>query len=370
MTLPVGRRAKTTAASPVEHRSFGVMAGADPRSTTCGVDLGTVVDGLPPLVMTPCRASTRSAGLAACGRALARWLLRCAAVLVAVGALCFAMTEALPGDTAQRVAAARYGAENLTTASVEGIRGDLGLDRPWAPRFAVWLGMLFQGDVGVSAVTARPVWTDIGPPLRRTMMLAVIAWPASILFGVVLGVVLARSRAGLAAAQLLGAVAAGLPSYVTGILLGSVFAIALGWLPVAGYGSASHLVLPAITLTLVAGLRLVLVTARAAHDASQHPSIGFARMKGLPETEVAAFHILPLAAPPVIAYAFIGLAFLLEGAAVVETVFAYPGIGSALVDAVLARDVPVIQGATIAIAILVVTANSLADGIARFGVAR
>ena len=116
--------------------------------------------------------------------------------------------------------------------------------------------------------------------------------------------------------------------------------------------------LPAATLILLGGLRLALVTARAAFSAGQHPSIGFARMKGLPGREVALLHVLPLAAPVVVDYAFVSLAVLLEGAAVIETVFAYPGVGRMLLDASLFGDVALIEAATL-VALFVATATQL-----------
>lgn len=277
-----------------------------------------------------------------------------------MAALCFAMQEALPGDMAFRIAAARYDAERVTAAATEEVRRDLGLDQPAWRRFARWLGAAATGELGRSAVSGRPVTEVIGPPLARTGLLVAATWPAAAVLGVAMGSLLSRSRRGVSAANALGALAAGTPSYVLGLALGSVFAIRLGWLPVAGYGGAAHLVLPAATLAALGGTRLALVTARAAAAAAGHPSVAFARMKAVGPGRVAALHVLPLAAPAIVGYAFVSLAFLLEGAAVIETVFAYPGLGRLLVDAVQARDVPVVQGAAAIIALLVVTARAIA----------
>ncbi len=297
-------------------------------------------------------------------RRLGRWLLRCVATVLVVSVLSFLMADALPDDMAYRVAAARYNADRVDAGVTARVRQELGLDLPAGVRLERWLFQLVRFDLGRSVVTGVPVRDELDAPLVRSLILVGAAWPLAVLLGVSAGLLLGRSRRGVAIAQAAGAVAAGTPSYVLGLALGLVFAIRLGWLPVAGYGSAAYVVLPAATLILLGGLRLALVTARAAFSAGQHPSIGFARMKGLPGREVALLHVLPLAAPVVVAYAFVSLAVLLEGAAVIETVFAYPGVGRRLVDAVQARDVPVIQGAGIAIALLVTTANSLADAVA------
>ncbi len=297
-------------------------------------------------------------------RRLGRWLFRCAVTVLVVSVLSFLMADALPGDMAYRVAAARYSADRVDANVTERVRQELGLDLPVAIRLERWLMQLLRFDLGRSAVTGVPVADELGSPLARSLVLVGAAWPLVVLVGVSMGLVLGRGRRGVAFAQVAGAVAAGTPSFVAGLALGLVFAIRLGWFPVAGYGSAVYVVLPAATLVLLGSPRLALVTARAAFSAERHPSIAFARMKGVPAHEVALLHILPLAAPAVVAYAFLSLAFLLEGVAVVETVFAYPGIGRRLVDAVQARDVPVIQGAGIAIALLVTTANSMADAAA------
>jgi peptide/nickel transport system permease protein len=293
-----------------------------------------------------------------------RWAVGMATAVLMVATIAFTMTEMLPGDAAFQVAAARYDAERVTPETAREVRRELGLDdaAPW--RFARWFAAVAMGEFGRSTVTDQPVWTVMSAPLGRTLLMAGIAWPASLVLGISLGAWLGLSRRGLAVAHGLGALAAGTPSYVVGFMLGAVFAIELGWLPVAGYGHAAHLVLPSATLALLGGLRLSLVTARAVATAQSDPSIAFARMKAVGRFRVLVLHNLPLAAPVMVAYAFLSLAFMLEGAAIVETVFAYPGLGRLLVDAVRARDVPMIQGAAVVIAVGVVTANTAADALA------
>ena len=293
-----------------------------------------------------------------------RWASGAAVAVLMVATIAFVMTEMLPGNTAFQVAAARYDAERVTPETVRDVRHELRLDDDAVRRFARWFAAIATGEFGRSTVTDQPVWAKMAAPLMRTLLMAAVAWPSSLVLGVTLGAWLGLSRRGLAAANALGALAAGTPSYVVGFVLGAVFAIALGWLPVAGHGDVAHLVLPAATLALLGGLRLSLVTARAVAAARSDPSIAFARMKAVDRFRILVLHNLPLAAPVIVAYSFLGLAFMLEGATVVETVFAYPGLGRLLIDAVRARDVPVIQGAAVVIAIGVVTANTLADALA------
>lgn len=293
-----------------------------------------------------------------------RFALRALFTCLVLASLSFAMAEALPGDAAMRVAVARYDAEAATPETAAQVRAELGLDRPAATRLLAWLAALAQGEFGRSMVSSVPVVEAVATPVARSVALVAGAWPVTLLVGLLLGVALSRSRAGLALAQALGALAAGTPSYVLGLLLGLALAIQLHLLPVAGHGTPAHLVLPALTLGLLGGMRLALVTAAACAAAAAHPSVAFARMKGHAEPAVLAGHVLPLAAAPVLGFAFVGLAGLLEGAAVIETVFAYPGMGKQLVDAVLARDVPVIQALALTIGLLVVTCNALAETLA------
>jgi peptide/nickel transport system permease protein len=286
------------------------------------------------------------------------------AVAALVSALTFWMTQLLPGNEAFRVAAARYDAERLTSETTERVRNELGLDAPGSRRLLRWMAALATGGLGRSAVTEIGVARTIAAPLGRTLLLVGVAWPLLLVLGVAAGAAMARSSAGMAVATAAGALASGVPSYVLGLGLAGVFAIGLRWLPAGGYGGGAHLALPAATLALLGGMRLAVVTARACATAAADPSVGFARMKAVGPIAVTVLHILPLAAPAVIAYAFVSLALLLEGAAVIETVFAYPGIGRLMVDAVQTRDIPVVQGAALVVGVMVVSANSAADALA------
>lgn len=295
----------------------------------------------------------------------AHWLSRAFGVLLFVSLITFVMLESLPGDLAFKVSAARYDLDRITPAVVESVEGELGFDRGPGERYLLWLRTLLAGDLGRSAVSNMTVWETIELPLQRTLALVALSWPLMILIGVTLGAWLGRTQRGLVVAQILGAAASSIPTFVMGLVLVLIFSISLNLLPSAGYGGLSYLILPVATLSLRGAGRVALVTAVSTREAAQHPSVEFARIKGLPEHEVTARHVIPLSAPPIIAVAFFCLAGLLVGVTVVEIVFAYPGIGKLLVDSVMAGDVPVVQGITLTIAMLILASNAIGDLLVR-----
>lgn len=296
-------------------------------------------------------------------RTLGARLLQAALVALAVGVACFLMVRLLPGDMAYRVAAGRYGMDHVNTAAAEAVRAELGLDRPWWQQLGAWLGDLARFDLGVSLVSGDRVVEELAVYLGHTLLLSVAALVMSALVGPPLGVLLAlrpgsvADRAGMAA----GAVLRAVPAFVIGLVLMLVFAVRLGWLPAAGVGGWQEVVLPAATLAI----GLAAVSSRVARDAmvavARAPYLGFARTKGLPEGAVIRRHALRNAAVPVAAYLGIQLVTLVEGMVIVETLFAWPGIGHALVHAVVARDVPMVQGTALAMGLIFVALNAVVD---------
>lgn len=294
------------------------------------------------------------------------WLSRALGVALVVSLITFFMLESLPGDLAFKVAAARYGIEHLSPEVVGDVRTQLGLERGLAERYLHWLTALVTGDFGRSTVSGLSVWESIQGPLGRTLLLVALSWPLMIVCGLGLGAFLGRSPQGFFLAQVLGATISSVPTFVMALLLVLVFSVYMNALPAGGYGGLTYLILPVATLALRGAARIALVTAVSTREAAENPSVEFARIKGLPEREVILYHVLPLAAPPLVAMIFISLAGLFAGVAVVEIVFAYPGIGSLLVDSVTAGDVPVVQGITVVIALLILTSNSIADELVRY----
>jgi peptide/nickel transport system permease protein len=287
------------------------------------------------------------------------------ALLVAllVGALCFALTRALPGDMALRIAAGRYGADLVSAQAAELVRAELGLDGPWWRQFGAWLGALARFDLGRSLVTGEPVIEEVAHQLGHSLWLALAALTIATLIGPPLGVLFglrAGSRldmAGLAGAALLRAV----PAFVFGVALMLLFGVVLGWLPPAGFGGWREMALPATALALGLAAMSSRVTRDSVAAVAAAPHFAFARAKGLSEWQAARRHGLRNAAAPVVAYLAVQLIYLVEGVVVVETLFAYPGIGHALVHAVVDRDVPMLQGTALAMGLAFVAVNALVD---------
>jgi peptide/nickel transport system permease protein len=294
---------------------------------------------------------------------LAARLAQAALVALAVGLACFLMVHLLPGDMAYRVAAGRYGMDHVSTAAAEAVRAELGLDRPWWTQLGLWLADLARLDLGVSLVSGERVVDELALYLGHTLLLAVSALVLSALVGPPLGVLLALRPDSVAdrAGQAIGAVLRAVPAFVIGLALMLVFAVNLGWLPAAGVGGWREVVLPAATLAV----GLAAVSSRVARDAvvavAHAPYLAFARTKGLPEGAVIRRHALRNAAVPVTAYLGVQLVTLVEGVVIVETLFAWPGIGHALVHAVVARDVPMVQGTALAMGLMFVALNAAVD---------
>jgi peptide/nickel transport system permease protein len=262
-----------------------------------------------------------------------------------------------------RVAAGRYGIDLVSGAAADAVRAELGLDRPWWDQLGAWLAGLARLDLGVSLVSGDPVIEELNVYLGHTLLLAVAALLLSLLVGPPLGAWLgaragsAADRIGLVASALLRA----LPAFVLGIGLMLVFAVGLGWLPAAGVGGWEEVVLPAVTLALGLAAVSSRVTRDAVAAALHAPAAEFARQKGLPEGAVRRRHVWRNATVPVLAYLGVQLVALVEGVVIVETLFAWPGIGHALVHAVVARDVPMVQGTALVLGLLFVALNALVD---------
>lgn len=290
-------------------------------------------------------------------------LIQALLVALIVGALGFALMAALPGDQAFRLAAARYGPDMGDAAAAALVRQELGLDRPLALQFLDWVGRLLRLDLGHSLVTGAPVLEELTTQLGYTLALAGIALPLSALLGLPLGL-LAGLRPGgpmdritLGLSVLLRAV----PAYALGLVLVTVFSIRFGWFPPAGFEGWREFVLPSLTLAL----GLAALSARVMRDSvssvAASPFMAFARWKGLPERAVVLRHGVRNAAIPVVALLGLQLIGLVEGLIIVESLFSWPGIGHALVHAIFARDVPVVQGAALAMGLVFVLVNALVD---------
>lgn len=300
-------------------------------------------------------------------RAVARILLQrgIQALIVAalVGTLSFLMMRLLPGDMAFRVAAGRYGYDMVTAQAAEAVRVELGLSLPWTQALLNWWHQLLHFDLGLSAVTGAPVAQEIAHQLGHTLTLAIAALAVSCAIAVPLGFVAglraggALDRATLVASVLLRA----MPPFVLGIVLVSLLSFDLRLIPVGASHEHGGLLAPAITL----GLGLSATAMRVARDAmaavTESAYFRFAQTKGLSDRDALLRHGVRNAAIPLVAYLGVQLVFLVEGVVVIETLFAWPGIGHALVHAIFGRDVPMIQGTAIVMGLMFVALNTLVD---------
>lgn len=295
--------------------------------------------------------------------ALAGRATQAVVVAVVVGIVSFAMMQALPGDSAYRIAAGRYGYDMMDAASADQVRAELGLDRPQSAQLMSWLGSLAQLDLGKSSVTGNPVSEELKVQLGHSLLLAGAGVLMSLLIAIPVGIIAGLRPGGWFDRLTLGAsiFLRAIPAFAIGVLLILAFAVHNKWLPVAGFKGPEHLILPALTL----GLGLAAVSSRVIRDAVQEAMSAewrlFSRTKGLSPTLTLVRHVFRNAALPVVAYVGVQLAYLIEGVVIVESVFSWPGIGHALVHAIFGRDVPMVQGTALALGLLYVLLNLVID---------
>lgn len=297
--------------------------------------------------------------------AVSRRLIQAALVAAVVGALCFLMAETLPGDQAFRVAAGRYGIDLVSVQAAETVRLDLGLDRPWWQRLASWGDDLAQGDLGRSLVSGDPVVEEVAHQLGHTVLLALLALGLSMLVGPPLGVLMAWRAGGAVdfTGLLLAAMLRAAPSFAVGILLMLCFSVWLPLLPTAGSGEPLGWLLPAGSLALGLAAMSSRVTRDAALAALRAPPVSFAVTRGFTLWQAARHHALRNALVPVVTYLGVQLVVLVEGVVVIESLFSWPGIGHALVHAVVARDIPMVQGTALVMGLLFVGLNMVVDAL-------
>ncbi len=300
-------------------------------------------------------------------RFLIQRLLAVVPVLLIVSIVVFLILRLAPGDPAAVIAG-----NSATTQEIEQIRQSLGLDRSLPVQYAVWLGKVLQGDLGFSFYLTKPVVALIAQRIEPTLSLAFGTIVIAVLVAVPLGTLAAWRMGGwldrvLSAFSVLGF---SVPVFVIGYVLILLFSMQLGWLPVQGYKRlfeegigpwARHLVLPWITLALIYIALIARVTRASVSEALTEDYIRTARAKGIAERAVLMRHALANAAVPIATVIGIGVALLIGGVVVTETVFSIPGLGSLTVEAVLNRDFPVIQGVVLFFSVLYVLINLLVD---------
>jgi peptide/nickel transport system permease protein len=297
---------------------------------------------------------------------IARRLLSTVPVLLIVAVLVFLLLRLTPGDPAAILAG-----DAASTEQIARIRTGLGLDRPILAQFGIWFGNVLQGNLGESFYYKTQVAALIGQRLEPTLSLAALTIAIAVLVAVPLGILAAWRFGGWLDRALMGFSVLGfsVPVFVLAYILIWLVSLKLGWLPVQGYQRIAdgigpwlyHLVLPSVTLSVLYIALIARVTRASVMEALGEDYIRTARAKGLPELRVLVRHALANAAVPIITVIGIGIALLIGGVVVTESVYAIPGLGRLTVDAVLARDFPTIQGVILFFSFVYVLVNLVID---------
>jgi peptide/nickel transport system permease protein len=297
-----------------------------------------------------------------------RRLLLLVPVLLGVSVIVFLVLHLSPGDPAEIMLGSQATQEDLTR-----LRADLGLTQPLYVQYARWMSHVARGDLGRSLWTKRPVLREVLERFKATLVLTATALVISTVGGIALGIVSATRRNSLidrlsAVASLFGA---SMPVFWLGIVLMVVFSLWLGWLPASGmfapYGGGdardlvTHLVLPAVTLAAASVTIVARLTRSTMLEVLGQDYIRTARAKGLVERRVVVRHALKNALIPIVTVVGIQAGYLLGGAVLTETVFAWPGVGTLMVQGILARDFPLVQGCVLVVAVTFVAINLAVD---------
>jgi peptide/nickel transport system permease protein len=287
-------------------------------------------------------------------------------VMLVVALFVFSLLYIAPGDPAVVIAGDQASPEDVAR-----IRASLGLDRPFIIRFGDWLLQIFRGDLGTSIFTNLPVSHMIAQRIEPTLSLMLLTLVISVSVAIPLGI-LAAWKAGTwidRSVMLFAVLGFSVPVFVTAYLLAFVFALELDWLPVQGYSPMSKgfwpflesLILPALALGSVYIALLARMTRATMLEVLSQDYIRTARSKGLATPPILFVHALKNAAVPIVTVVGLGVALLIGGAVVTESVFAIPGLGRLVVDAILKRDYPVIQGTVLLFSFSYVLVNLLVD---------
>jgi peptide/nickel transport system permease protein len=293
---------------------------------------------------------------------LRRYLLRrlMASVPVMFGAtiVVFSILHLTRGDPVSLMVSHRTPPER-----VEEIRHQLGLDRPIIVQYGRWLLGLVRGDLGTSIVAKKSVLQLIAARMASTLQLTGTALALSIIMGIPIGIVSAVKQYSAVdyASMSVALMGLSMPGFWLGLMLMLLFGLKLGWVPISGQSGIKSLIVPSVTLALPETATIARLIRSEMLEVIRDDYILTARAKGLRETIVMYKHALRNAIIPVVVYLFLGIPWLVSGAVVIETVFAWPGMGQLMYRSILAKDFPVVQGIVFVIAILTVLCNLLGD---------
>lgn len=294
-------------------------------------------------------------------------LLQALLMAWSVGTLTFVLTRSLPGDMAYKIAAGRYGDDAVSSSAAKAVAEELGLHKSGLEQYLSWMADLATLDLGTSLVTGAPIICELQNQLSYTLVLAGLSIIVSALIAFPLGIYSGVKSANNPHSTFDHSVLAfstflrSQPVFCLGLILIFIFALELNWLPVAGSSGFVYTILPVITL----GLSLAAISNRvirnstvsALHSGYFH----FAKIKGLSPFHAFRRHALPNIVVPAFAFMGVQLIGLIEGVIMIESLFAWPGIGHGLSHAVFARDVPMLQGTALLMGFLFVSVNTLVD---------
>ena len=289
--------------------------------------------------------------------------------LFIISALVFFGTEILPGDVAQAILG-----QNATPELVAQMRDRLGLDAPIMTRFFNWMLKLSTGDLGTSLASGTDIGAELSLRLMNTVILSGVTVLISVPTAIALGVWAVNRPGGLVDRTVSGIslTLISFPDFLIAVLLVSVFAVGLGWLPAIASIKPSYtfidwvrvLILPVTALTLSVLAHMVRMTRAAILSVLSSPSIEMAVLKGIPRRRILFRHALPNAAGPIVNVVALNIVYLVSGVVVIESLFNFPGVGRYMVEGVTNRDVPVVQVCAIIFCSAYVLTNLLADAIA------
>src|SRR5687767_2395486 len=292
------------------------------------------------------------------GRFLTRRLALTIPVLLGVATLVFALIHLIPGDPAQAMLG-----ETASEEDVAALRERLGLDRPLLEQYGGFLRSAVRGDLGTSLRTSEPVTQEIVDRLPATLELAAAAMFVAIAVSIPLGIIAAVRRGTWVdhAATTLALTGISIPNFWLGPLLALIFAVELGWLPVAGRGTLAHLVLPAVSLGAALAAILARMTRASLLEELREPYVLAARAKGVSRSRAILHHAFRNSLIPIVTILGLQFGVVLTGAVITETIFAWPGIGRLLIQSISFRDYPTVQGCVLLIAVTYVGVNLVTD---------
>ena len=294
-------------------------------------------------------------------RYILKRLLQLVIVLLGVTFLTFMITQATPSDAAEM----KYVSMGMMPSAelLEKTREEMGLNDPVLIQYGRWLGNVLHGDLGESSKFGESVWTQMTRKLPMTLKLAGVSLIVVIVFSFPLGILSAVKKNKVAdyMIRFLSFFGVSMPNFWLALLLMYIFAVRLGWFKVVSTDSVQGMILPVATLTIpMISSYARQIRAALLEELNANYVIG-ARARGIPERRIIWGHVLPNAILPIITLLGLSVGHLLGGAAIIETIFSWQGIGNMVVEAIRVRDYPLIQGYVIWMAIIYVTVNLIVD---------